>query len=139
IDAAINGTGFNCAPLDEPTVSEIFFYHHGVSARERDQPLGEMLVKAGVIHPDALEHAIITQSEERNVPIGQILIEQRKLTSGDVAEAAALQKRKKMRIGEILVQAGLAKPEDIDLALSEQRKRRGKRLGEVLVELGIIT
>jgi type II secretory ATPase GspE/PulE/Tfp pilus assembly ATPase PilB-like protein len=138
-DASVNGTGFSAFPIEDNAFSEIFFYHHGVSAREKDQPIGEMLVTAGVIHPDMLQHAIVAQSEQRAVPIGEILIEQRKVSSGEVAEAAALQHRKKMRIGEILVQAGLAKPEDIELALAEQRKRRGKRLGEVLVELNIIT
>ncbi|HEY6559233.1 MAG TPA: ATPase, T2SS/T4P/T4SS family [Polyangiaceae bacterium] len=138
-DASLNGTGFSAFPVEDNAFSEIFFYHHGVSARERDQPIGEMLVSAGVIHPDMLLHAIVAQTEQRAVPIGEILVEQRKVSTGDVAEAAALQQRKKMRIGEILVQAGLAKPEDIELALAEQRKRRGKRLGEVLVELNIIS
>ncbi|HMJ16690.1 MAG TPA: GspE/PulE family protein [Polyangiaceae bacterium] len=138
-EASVNGTGFSAIPAEDSAFREIFFYHHGVSARERDQPIGEMLVSAGVIHPDALQHAIVAQCAQRAIPIGEILVEQRKVSSGEIAQAAVLQQRKKMRIGEILVQAGLAKPEDIDLALAEQRKRRGKRLGEVLVDLNIIS
>ncbi|HHH27418.1 MAG TPA: GspE/PulE family protein, partial [Polyangiaceae bacterium] len=49
------------------------------------------------------------------------------------------QRRKKMRIGEILVEEGFATDKDIAAALAEQKKRRGKRLGEVLVDMGAIT
>lgn len=139
-DSAVSGTGFTGVVTDEGSpFSQIFFYHHGVNARERDEPLGTMLIKAGVLHPDALEHAIVAQSVERSVPIGQILIEQRKVSSSDITEATTLQKRKQIKLGEILIEAGLVKDKDVELALAEQLKRRGKRLGEVLVDLDIVS
>jgi len=44
-----------------------------------------------------------------------------------------------LRLGEVLVEAGLVSKADVEAALIEQRLRKGKRLGEVLVELGLLT
>jgi len=54
-------------------------------------------------------------------------------------QAASLQRRKGTRIGEVLIEAGLARSEDIEFALSEQRKRGGKRIGQILVDLKVIS
>jgi type II secretory ATPase GspE/PulE/Tfp pilus assembly ATPase PilB-like protein len=134
------GVGFYAYPA-EPTASydQLFFYHHGVNARERDEPIGAMLIDAGALGEKALAHAIVTQQQTRARPIGEILVEQRKLSTADVERALAIQERRKLRLGEVLVEAGLAKREDIEAALSEQKNRKGKRLGEVLVDMGIIT
>lgn len=121
------------APFDR-----IFFYHHGVR-RERDEPIGTMLVSAGVIGAAVVEKAVEKQNDARAVPIGKILLEQRKLSEGDLERALVLQERRKLRIGEVLVDAGLAKKEDVEAALAEQKLRKGKRLGEVLVEMGIVS
>lgn len=44
----------------------------------------------------------------------------------------------KMKLGEILMEAGLIKEEHIKVALEKQQKT-GKMLGEILVELGFVT
>ncbi|HKU38135.1 MAG TPA: hypothetical protein VJR89_08310, partial [Polyangiales bacterium] len=126
-----------------PTAAEspyqlVFFYHHGVNARERDAPLGALLVSSGVLGRSALEEGISAQKSARNVPIGQILVEQKRVDKESVDEAVELQKRKRLRIGDVLKEAGLVSDQDIEHALAEQKKRRGKRLGEVLVELGVL-
>src|SRR5687768_13955320 len=46
--------------------------------------------------------------------------------------------RPRVRIGEMLIAAGILKQLDLDRALVEQKKT-GARLGEVLVELGLVT
>ena len=132
--------GFMAYPreLDGP-YKQLFFYRHGVAAREKDEPIGEMLVSAGVVRPEQLADAIERQRDGRTTPIGQILVELRKVTLDDVERAAATQARRKLRIGEVLVEAGLVTTADIDLALAEQRRRKGKRLGEVLVEMKLVS
>jgi type II secretory ATPase GspE/PulE/Tfp pilus assembly ATPase PilB-like protein len=130
--------GFLARPVSDERFRAIYFYRHGVSARERDAPLGAMLVSAGVLGKTALEQGIAAQSAGRNVPIGQILIEQKKLDKDTVDEAAELQKRKRLRLGEVLQEAGLVSAQDIEQALAEQKKRKGKRLGEVLVDMGFL-
>ncbi len=44
-----------------------------------------------------------------------------------------------MKIGEILVKAGAATPQQIQQALAVQRERSGTRLGALLVEQGVVT
>jgi type II secretory ATPase GspE/PulE/Tfp pilus assembly ATPase PilB-like protein len=132
--------GFTAVSVDaDLPFGEIFFYHHGVLAKEKDEPLGALLVKSGALGSDALARALATQTEQRTVPIGQILVEHRKIAPDDATRAAEQQKRRKMRIGEVLVDAGLVSAADIEAALVEQKRRKGKRLGETLIELGLLT
>jgi type IV pilus assembly protein PilB len=51
---------------------------------------------------------------------------------------AAINPTPKLRLGELLVQAGVINEEQLKKALGAQ-KRTGKRLGEVLVQEGIVT
>jgi type II secretory ATPase GspE/PulE/Tfp pilus assembly ATPase PilB-like protein len=131
--------GFAAVPaaLDSPYRS-LFVYRHGVLSREKDAPLGAMLISAGVLGKGELEKGVAAQVAARSVPIGQILVEMKKVDKETLDEAAELQSRKRLRIGQVLVEAGLVTEVDIEQALSEQKKRKGKRLGEVLVELGIL-
>ena len=119
--------------------SEIFFYAHGVHAKENIEPLGEMLVRHKLLDPADLDRGLDEQVSSRSVALGSILIEQKVVTAEAVEEAAKSQKFKRLRIGEILVEAGLATPEQVERALTEQRKRSGRKLGEVLVDMGMIT
>jgi type II secretory ATPase GspE/PulE/Tfp pilus assembly ATPase PilB-like protein len=50
----------------------------------------------------------------------------------------SLRSRKRMRLGEVLVEAGLATEADIERALAEQKRRPGRRLGAVLLDLGLV-
>ena len=42
----------------------------------------------------------------------------------------------KKRFGELLVEAGLLKDEDLPRILEEQKTKRGERFGEAVVRLG---
>jgi type II secretory ATPase GspE/PulE/Tfp pilus assembly ATPase PilB-like protein len=136
--AISSNLGFRGRPPSESPFKSIFFYAHGVNARERDAPLGEMLLESGVLGSQSLRRGVDAQTANRNVPIGQLLIESGEVNGDGVAAAMALQARRKLRIGQILVEAGLASEDAIERALSEQKQRKGKRLGEVLVEMGIV-
>jgi type II secretory ATPase GspE/PulE/Tfp pilus assembly ATPase PilB-like protein len=129
------------AACDEPhgPFGEVWFYHHGVKARELLEPLGSIMMRKGVLAPERLARGLETQAAERAAPLGQILVEQNRLSPDAVVQAVELQKRTRMRIGEVLVEAGLATEDDIKAALVEQKRRQGRKLGEVLVELGTIT
>ena len=130
--------GFRATPAEKSPYRELFFYGHGILRRENATPLGELLVQNGLAGQADVLRGMEAQSQARKHTIGQILVEQRKVEPHAVEEAAILQKRRKMRIGEILVEAGLATGKDIELALAEQKKRGGRRLGEMLVELGMV-
>jgi type II secretory ATPase GspE/PulE/Tfp pilus assembly ATPase PilB-like protein len=138
--AARGGTGFYARPCDaQSPFREIYFYHHGVNLKEIDQPIGELLLADGRLGSAALAQGLQAQKEQQRTPIGQILVENKRIEPGALAHATALQQRKGTRLGEVLVEAGLAKPEDIEFALAEQRKRGGKRIGQVLVELKLVS
>ena len=118
--------------------ARIYFYTHAVSSRERDLPLGDMLVAAGALGRQSLEQGVAAFEVRKNVNLGQLLVESGEVDSAAVEHAAQLQARRKMRIGQILVEAGLISSEAVDRALVEQKVRKGKRIGEVLVDLGLV-
>src|SRR5215471_5461446 len=122
IDVPI-AVGFYARPREASSpFGEFFFYHHGVNAKEINQPLGAMLVKDGRLKEGDVRRGLAAQHQAR-VPIGQILVEHKKVNAAAIEEAAALQSRKRLRIGEILIEAGLAEAADIEFALAEQKRR----------------
>lgn len=157
--------GFYGYPISEHSwFSQIYFYAHGVNAVEDKAPIGSLLVDAGVLRPEALEEGLIEQAALQNSPIGQILVERQAVSPEAVEQAAETQVEqseahddaaeadapdqpaaprargeRRLRLGEVLVEAGLATEEDIEQALAEQLRRRGKRLGQVLVDMGIVS
>jgi type II secretory ATPase GspE/PulE/Tfp pilus assembly ATPase PilB-like protein len=134
-----NILGFYARPLDSTgPFQEMYFYAAAVNAKESTEPLGAMLLANGTLAANELDAGLANLDNQRKVPIGQILVEYRKVSRKDIEEACQLQERTRLRLGEILVEQGLATDDDIQKALGEQKKRRGKRLGEVLVEMGVI-
>ncbi len=138
--------GFVGVPISKASLyREIFFYRERISAVEDPTPLGELLVREGFIAATDVEEGAKQQEAERSVPIGRILVEEGVVGENAVEAAVEVQPTKigfggkRLRLGEILVDTGLATKEQIEHALSEQRKRRGMRLGEVLVEAGIVS
>jgi type II secretory ATPase GspE/PulE/Tfp pilus assembly ATPase PilB-like protein len=138
--ALSNPLGFFAFPVEPGTVFEkIYFYTHGINAKETLAPLGQMLVKAGALHPDRLEQGLKEQQKNKKIRLGNILTEQHNIPRETIDQAVELQKRKPLRIGELLVEAGWVTNEQVGQALTEQKKRRGRRLGQVLVDLELVT
>ena len=132
--------GFYAKPAEaQSPFKEVFFYNHGVKLRELNEPLGEMLVKDGRVGATALAQGLQAQRGQHRTPIGQILVEHKRVDSGAIEQATQLQKRKGTRLGEVLIEAGLADAADIEFALNEQRKRGGKRIGQILVEMNLVS
>ncbi|MDQ7010940.1 MAG: GspE/PulE family protein [Mariprofundaceae bacterium] len=117
----------------------MYFYHHGVRAKESPEPIGEIIVREKLANSKAIEQALHTQQDEREKPLGRILVDGKKIAGKQVREALQKQQHKRMKLGEILIEAGLIKQADLDKALTDQAMRRGKKLGEVLVEQKIIS
>ncbi len=132
--------GFFAFPADEDSPYEQFyFYASGVNAKENTTALGELLVRVGALDATEVKTGLAAQESDRKIPIGEILVQQNKVSADQVEEAAQAQGRKRLRIGEVLVEQGLATEADVEAALDAQRQRRGKRIGEVLVELGVVS
>jgi type II secretory ATPase GspE/PulE/Tfp pilus assembly ATPase PilB-like protein len=132
--------GFYARPRDPfSPFGEIFFYNHGVNLKEINRPLGEMLVRDGRIAAATLEKVLEAQKGQRRSTIGEILVEQRKVDQVAIERVAAAQGRKGTRIGEVLIEAGLVTAQDVELALSEQRRRGGKRVGQILIDMKMVS
>lgn len=131
--------GFRAVPADDSAdFEEIFFYRHGVSALERDESIGAMLLEGGVLAQEDLQRGLDQQASLRRKRIGEILIERNSIMPEALDEALELQQRKRARLGEVLVDAGLATREDVERALVEQRRHGGRRIGEILIEMGVV-
>ncbi|MDX8410312.1 MAG: GspE/PulE family protein [Mariprofundaceae bacterium] len=117
----------------------MFFYHHGVRSKKKAQPLGEIITQAPVAPPEAVQQELAEQEVARKEKLGDILVEQKKISIRDVEASSEQRFRKRKRLGEMLIEAGLIKQEDLNKALKEQAQCRGKKLGETLVEMKIIS
>ncbi len=132
--------GFFAAPDDASSPFACFFFYQAAVRRvERAAPIGDLLVARGSVRPDQVDRAVATQAQGRAATLGEILIEQHKVSPEAVQEAVSLQARRGVRIGEILVEAGVVTEQDVAQALEEQRRRRGRRLGEILVSAGALS
>jgi hypothetical protein len=125
------------------------------------RPLGELLVEKALLHPDELDSALLEQRRAGRL-LGQLLVERRLISSeqltcvlaeqygvqlevlaggsGRAAEtlAAAAAPEAPKPLGRLLLERGVVSPEELDVALEEQRSS-GRRLGEILVAQGSVS
>ena len=82
-----------------------------------DEPLGQALVKRGIITQTQLDIALFVQKHRKNEYLGEILrylgVSQNKINQ----TVNHLNKRRK--IGDILINLGFISPEDLERALGE--------------------
>ena len=127
--------GFYALPDGQSPFKELFFYDHGVNRIESSELLGDLLVQEGVADAQAVQRGLSAQSPQ----LGQILIEQRAVEPRTIELATADPAPRRLRLGEVLIDAGLATAGDVERALDEQKRRKGKRLGALLVEMKIVS
>ncbi len=131
-----NPLGFYAVPVDPSSpFRELFFFGHGVTAKESEERLGAMLVKDGAVTPEQVERA----ATRKAAMLGAILIEQDKLDQAGLDEALADQERQRLRLGEVLVERGMVTAEDVDAALEVQKSRGKIRIGEALLADGAVS
>jgi hypothetical protein len=133
-DLRRDATGFFGTPVGLSPFDRIFFYSHAVDLIENDALLGDMLVEDGKVAPEALAAAVAAQ----NPRIGQLLVDQKRISSHALESALELQRRKRIPLGDVLLQEGLIQPGDLEEALAAQKASRNRRLGDVLVQQGFI-
>ena len=133
-----SATGFFATPSDSASpFKEFFFFNAAVRQIERADPLGVLLVERGVAQAEDVARAVAVQVEGRHRPVGDILVQQAKVSRAAVESAAAAQQGNK-RLGEALVEAGAVSSRDVAQALIEQKSLRGRRLGSIMVQLGML-
>ncbi|MBI5885730.1 MAG: hypothetical protein HZB85_04015 [Deltaproteobacteria bacterium] len=118
-------------------------------ARLTKRPIGRILVDAGFVTEQTLQRALARQANTGE-PVGEILVSLGLLDEaalkavlaiqGDLAtleDALKAASGEPQRLGELVVRAGRATPEEIGSALEEQKKTN-ERLGGILVRRGLV-
>ncbi|MGM0558887.1 MAG: ATPase, T2SS/T4P/T4SS family [Myxococcota bacterium] len=150
--------GFYGYPISNYSWFErVYFFQHGVNAVEDQAPIGSIMVDSGLIRDIDVQEGLEEQAALQNTRLGQILVEQGSVSSEAVEDAVKDlgrrdtelddeesmvvedEERGRLRLGEVLVEAGLADEADVERALDEQQRRRGVRLGQVLVQMGVVS
>ena len=112
--------------------------------------LGQVLVDGKFISKRTLDRAI-RQQQETNEQLGKILVNMGAIDAMDLKAALSIQSNlvtpgevfkvvagTRQRLGELLTRTGRVTKEQLELALTEQ-KRTGEKVGEALVRLGFLT
>ena len=100
-----------------------------------ERPLGEILADVGAVTRLQLAEALQIQKEERG-RIGEVLVSLGFLTTRQVRRLIG-EHRKRIPLGEYLLEAGVITPEDLDFGLLQKASTR-EPLGQILVNAHII-
>ncbi|NJK63796.1 MAG: hypothetical protein HC921_14900 [Synechococcaceae cyanobacterium SM2_3_1] len=96
-----------------------------------DLPLGQRLVKAGLLTQAQLAQALREQ-QQTHMKLGEVCMQHGWLTPADLYSFTSSQE---LSLGEILVALGYLELDQLRVALAQQR-RFGRKLGEILVWKG---
>jgi type II secretory ATPase GspE/PulE/Tfp pilus assembly ATPase PilB-like protein len=122
----------------------IFFTNAGVKVRRQERLVGEILEESGLITSFAIETALKEQQALRERRLGEIISEQQNLPHqaiDNLIENAHKEGKvsPRMKVGDILIEAGLVTKDQLDTALNSQDTGKRKKIGKLLVEKGVIT
>ncbi|MBF0497597.1 MAG: hypothetical protein HQK58_13645 [Deltaproteobacteria bacterium] len=110
-----------------------------VPAKTVTLPLGQILMKNGLITKEQLEKAITLQMATPDRYIGAILVDQGYI-SQDKLDVVPKIFNRRFLFGQLLVREQVTREVDLAAALQEQkRSNHTKKIGEILVERGLIS
>lgn len=138
-------TGFYGFPIEDGAPFKFaFFPYIGVRIRRQYRPVGEILAEKGLVSRDAIEEAIEEQKKTKDRKVGEIIATSCKLPQRQIEESLDKARQAgtlppRVRIGDILVAAGLVTAEQVEAALASQKEGQKKRIGDLLVERGLVT
>ena len=104
---------------------------HAEENERQDRPkLGQTLVFKGYISEEELDKAL----SEQKIRLGEILVRSDRITAEQLHIALAHQKKDAIKIGEICKKLEYITSEDLNWALNRMKRR----LGEILIEIGVL-
>lgn len=119
-----------------------FFIFNGIKMRNHQRPVGRILSDAGMVSEENIGEALSIQQKLRSRRVGEILAETANVKQENIEKTIEDNVGKipsHVRIGEILITAGLVTLEQVDFALAIQKKDKSKKIGEILIEKGLIS
>lgn len=136
--------GFYGFPIDpKASYRNIFFTFNGIRQRREERPLSDILEEHGWLKENAIEEVLNEQEQLRSRKVGEILAENTDLPAKKIDELAlqaeSTPSGHKVRIGDLLIQAGLISREEVEAAIETQSSGKRKRVGELLIEKGLIS
>jgi hypothetical protein len=135
-----NTAGFILIPMNPADMSERIYVNAGaVKHIDCKRLLGKILVDQNKITTGQLAESLKYQQEQKEKKIGAILRENAMIDEKQLRQALQKQQEKNKMLGEILLEAGYISSEQLAYALTVQKENRKKKLGQVLVELKYIT
>lgn len=112
-----------------------------IKKRYQRRNLGQILLEKKLITNETLQHVLIEHSELKKIKLGRILADHAKLlysaVEAEIQRAYAIPNQK-LKIGEILVNAGLVNEQQINQALAYQKRLHNRKLGNFLIDKGIL-
>jgi type II secretory ATPase GspE/PulE/Tfp pilus assembly ATPase PilB-like protein len=138
-------TGFYGLSLDlTHPYKLIFFTTRGVKIRQEERQIGEILADKGLVTHFSIDKALKQQKILREKRLGEIISEQHDLPRQAIENAIENTRKSgkvspRMKVGDILVAAGLVTKEQVEAALSNQDVDKKKKIGRLLIEEGLIT
>jgi type II secretory ATPase GspE/PulE/Tfp pilus assembly ATPase PilB-like protein len=134
------------AIVDEPgsPYPAIFFTSSGIRSRRQKRPLGDILQDDGIVSGRHVSEAVRTQERLRSRRMGDIIAEDTDITHEEIEktiEDVSSQPLipKNIRIGDILVEAGLVTREQVEKVYESQLAGKRLKVGEILIRQGLIT
>lgn len=117
------------------------------SAKNKPMKLGDLMVREGLLTPDALQKALVMQKQTGMIsdlgqpghykPLGLICVEMKLITKQDLQRFLS-RHHKRIQIGELMINMGLINQEQLNHVL-EQQRFSSNRFGTLLVQSGIIS
>jgi type II secretory ATPase GspE/PulE/Tfp pilus assembly ATPase PilB-like protein len=122
----------------------IFFTTSGVKIRQEERPIGEILAEKGLVTNFSINKALKEQKILREKRLGDIISEQHDLPRQTIENAIENANKSgkvspKMKVGDILIEAGLVTKEQVEAALANQDVDKKKKIGRLLIDEGLIT
>ncbi|NVL90720.1 MAG: Flp pilus assembly complex ATPase component TadA [Desulfobacterales bacterium] len=100
--------------------------------------VGDLLVQEGIITQEQLNQALLVQKDQEVYkPLGEVCVELKFLSKTQLNQTLSKHK-KRIRLGELLVNIGLITQEQLQEALEQQKSEHAK-LGDILVKKGFLT
>jgi tetratricopeptide (TPR) repeat protein len=113
------------------------------SIRKRFQRrhLGQILLDRKLLSGEVLKQALDSYTEQKKAKFGEIIAQHAKILYSAVEfeiQRAYQANERGLKVGEILLKAGLVSEEQIQGALAQQERLKNKKLGQFLIEKGIL-
>ncbi len=118
-----------------------FFPHQNINHRCQERYIGEILIDKGAIDSDGFIKALEDHKQLKKMKFGQIIAQQANLIYSTVnleIQKAYSEARGEIKVGEILINAGLVNEEQVRKALMIQKKVQNMKIGQFLLEKGMV-